>query len=132
MGDKLKHHIPLWLKWLGIGLGVVTLLWLRVEDVTLNYVIGLGAVWCAWAGMRFVLRWDRELQLGHYLFGGFVAGVATPSFAILLMIVKGGVHAHGFLDFSNFQLASVLRSTPWLGISGLMMGLIMALVLKRK
>ena len=73
IGDKLKHHTPLGLKWLTIGLGVVTLLWLRVEDITPNYVIGLGAAWCAWAGMRFVLQWDRELQAGPYIVGGFVA-----------------------------------------------------------
>lgn len=79
----------------------------------------------AWVGMRFVLRRDCELQAGHYVFGGFVAGVAAAPFPILLMIVKGGVYAHGFLDFTNFQFASVLRSPQRLGIAGLMLGLTM-------
>jgi hypothetical protein len=39
---------------------------------------------------------------------------------LLLVVLKAGLHGHGFLDFSFYQLGSLLVRTPlWVALGGL-------------
>jgi hypothetical protein len=118
---------PLWLRWVGIGLGVVSLFWLQVEDLDSKYVVVLSALWSAWFAVWFLLNPTCKPGLGAFARAGLVSGLAVAPFAVLLVIFKGGIHAHGFLDLTNDQIGRVLHSTPLWGLLGLVVAFISGL-----
>lgn len=103
-------------------MGVVSLFWLQVEDLESKYVVGLSALWCAWFAVWFLLNPARKPRLRAFAGTGLLSGLAVAPFAILLVLFKGGIHAHGFLDLTNDQIIRVLRSTPLWGLLGLLIG----------
>ena len=123
---KSRFRRPLWLRWVGIGLGVVSLSWLQVEDLESKYMLGVSALWSAWFAVWFLLNPTRNPKLQAFAGAGLVSGLAVAPFAVLLVILKGGIHAHGFLDLTNDQINSVLRSTPLWGLLGLLISLVSA------
>ena len=116
----------MWLRWVGIGLGVVSLSWLQVEDLESKYVLGVSALWSAWFAVWFSLNPNRKHGLRTLAGAGLASGLAVAPFAILMTIFKGGIHAHGFLDLTNNQIIRVLRSTPVWGLLGLLISLVSA------
>ena len=117
---------PLWLRWVGIGLGVVSLFWLQVEDQEIRYVVSLSALWSAWFAVYFLLNPSRNPKLQAFTGAGLVSGLAVAPFAVLLVILKGGIHAHGFLDLTNNQINAILQSTPLWVLLGLLISLVSA------
>ncbi len=117
---------PLWLRWVGISTGVVSLFWIQVEDLDTIFVVSLSGLWCTWYAAWFLLNPTRKPRMGTFAGAGLLSGLAVAPFAILLTLFKGGIHTHGFLDLTNDQIGRVLRSTPLWGLLGLLISLISA------
>lgn len=58
-----------------------------------------------------------------YAGAGLVAGLAVSLVAVTLISFKGGLHGHGFPDFSLVQVRDVILSTPWWAVAGLLTAL---------
>jgi hypothetical protein len=127
-----QTQIPLWLRWAGIALGILFMVWLPIEDVHVNYVVGLSCGICAWFVVRyFAVRWDDLSRWLMMLWGG-AAGLGVPLVAVGLMVFKAGIHAHGFLDFANAQILEVLQSAPWWIVLGIIVSSFASLLSEKK
>jgi hypothetical protein len=117
--SDLKRQIPL--RWAGIGLAILFFIWLPIEDTNIVLVLSLSAGFCAWIAFwrnRTPMRTGRPPRL---LLTGGMYGLAVTPLALILVVVKAGIHAHGFVDFTNEQLILIIKSTPlWvlLGVIG--------------
>lgn len=125
MASDLSRRTPLWLRGTAIVLGVLTLIWLPFEDTQVTYAVLLAAGWCAWGLARVFVRRPFSGLTSSGL-AGAVAGLAVAPLAVFLMVLKGGLHAHGFPDFALLQILSTLAATPWWGLAGLSSGLLAA------
>jgi len=119
-----SNQLPLWLRWWGLAAGAVTLFWLPVEDTTLIALGLVSAAWVVWlAGWIDLRSWLRERlpdNVWRKVLAGGVAGLLLPLVALLLVVLKAGLHGHGFLDFSFYQLGKLLVRTPiWVVLGGL-------------
>jgi hypothetical protein len=116
-----SSKLPLWLRWFGLALGALTLAWLPIEDTHTVYLIIFSTLWSAWVAGWLSTRpkvsaWLSSSGWGFVLLGA-VAGLVSASVAVGLVVFKAGIHAHGFLDFSNYQLARLLSRTPiWVAL----------------
>jgi hypothetical protein len=100
------------------------LFWLPVEDTRLLALGLLSACWAAWLGGWLETRgWFRSRVAGvchRRVLAGGLAGLLLPLAALLLVLLKAGLHGHGFLDFSFYQLGWLLARTPlWVGLGSL-------------
>jgi len=119
-----SSKLPLRLRWSGLALGALTLAWLPVEDTHTLYLTIISLLWSAWlagwlSAQPKVRAW---LQSGGWAFAllGAAAGLGSALAAVGLVIIKAGLHAHGFVDFSLFQLTQLLARTPiWAVVGGL-------------
>jgi len=114
----------LWLRWWGLLIGVVTLFWLPMEDTTLTLLGLVSAGWGVWlAGWAVHRSWFRLDALNGWrrsVMAGGLSGLLLPAAGLGLVLVKAGLHGHGFLDFSFYQLEWLLVRTPlWVGLGGL-------------
>lgn len=127
MGPTLKRRL------LGLAWLTLAMLWLPIEDTQVWLALVLGGTGCLWLGLAF---WERVAdRQGGWLaraVTGALIGLATPLAAGLLMVLKTGIHAHGFSDFSGAQMGSVLRLAPLLGLAGFLVGSIGVLTNKGK
>lgn len=85
----------------------------------------LSAAISAWLAVRFLLNHvasDRRMVMWHAVLG-CLAGLAITLLAFLLMLLKSGLHGHTALDFTVDQFYAVFRLTPFLALSGLLIGL---------
>lgn len=128
-----SHKLPLWLRWWGLLNGAVTLFWLPVEDVLFSFISLLSAAWCLWFGgwlwVRFGDRWGTVFR------GVAVGGVSGAVFfpvVVVLAVFKGGIHAHGFLDYSNFELEKLLSFTPATVLGGMILGGLLSIWLNNR
>jgi hypothetical protein len=116
----------MWLRAAYFVTGVVLLFWLSYEDRTLQtplmvavwvvVLIGLG-LWVRVRSAPCQKIWSRYPLVGSLL------GALIPPLAVLMTIFKSGLHAHGFLEFTTPELASVLQLTPSLALGGLALGM---------
>lgn len=123
-----KYKMPLWGRWTGLGLGLLTLLWTGIEDLDIWYFVGLSILWSSWGavilrkGQRFKHTWKAALW-------GVAAGLAVTPFALFLVALKGGLHGHGFSDLTVSQLQKLVGlSLWWVSAGGILGGLIPGLV----
>ena len=119
-----SKKLPLWLRWWGLLTGAVSIFWLPIEDTTLTMLGLISAGWGIWlAGWLFQPSWFQLTRLNGWqrnAIGGGLSGFLLPLAALLLVLVKAGLHGHGFLDFSFYQLGWLLVRTPlWVGLGGL-------------
>lgn len=92
---------------LGAGWIVAFLMWLPVEDTQIWLAVALAAAACLWVAARVrVSVWWQAALLG----AGIGAGI--PLLALSLMAFKGGLHGHGFADFSARQVWSLVSWLP--------------------
>ncbi len=110
------------MRWFGLGIGFFMFFWLPIEDVKLNTVVGLALLICVWFGLNYLVGWENPLNLRSFIFVGLGIGLAVGPMAVLLILVKGGLHDHGFLDFSVGQIIGLLQTAPVLGVGGLGVG----------
>jgi hypothetical protein len=123
-----SKKLPLWLRWWGLLAGTISLFWFPVEDVTLNFLILVSASWGIWLAGWMYDRGFLKLKSASTLWGmvlaGGLAGLMLPVAALVLVLIKAGLHGHGFLDFSFYQLGQILTRTPlWAGLGCLGGGL---------
>lgn len=105
-----------------MGIGVLFLIWIPIEDLDINYVTGLGTGISTWLALRkFYALQEYKAWKGMIISGG-LWGLAVAPLTITMMVFKSGLHAHGFQDFPISQMTDVLRSTPWWGLAGLVLG----------
>lgn len=114
----------MWLRWWGLAAGGLTLFWLPVEDTTLTWLGLLAAGWgvwlAGWVAERVGYRVRGLSAAWRRVLAGGLAGLLLPLAALLLVLVKAGLHGHGFLDFSFYQLGWLLVRTPlWVALGGL-------------
>jgi hypothetical protein len=100
------------LRWVGICLAILLFIWLPIEDTNVVFVLLLSAGFCSWIAARWCQAVDRSTSPSRAVLVGAVLGLAVTPFALILVVVKAGVHAHGFVDFTNEQLILILKSTP--------------------
>lgn len=120
---------PLWLRLSALLLAVALILWLPVEDLDLRYVLLFAALIGAWWAARFLLRLSpggRSFIIKHLLIG-VLSGAAVTPLALLLMVFKTGLHAHGQPDFTPGQVQAVLARTPVWTLAGLLITLGLAI-----
>jgi hypothetical protein len=107
-----------WLRGLGAIWIIAFLIWLPFEDTETWMVIALAAGGCAWIGLRWVTRRASSPTWPANLAASALLGAIVPIFAIVLMAFKGGLHAHGFADFTARQVWEVLSLIPVSAILG--------------
>lgn len=129
--DNTQLKLRLGLRWAAISLGVAMIIWLPIEDVNLNAVVSFSVLILVWGASNFLIGKDSELNVRIFGWTGVLIGVAVGPLAVLLILIKGGLHSHGFLDFSLGQITRLLYTIPLWGIGGLFVGLFMGLMYRR-
>ncbi|MEN8241899.1 MAG: hypothetical protein ABFS17_08255 [Chloroflexota bacterium] len=106
------------LRWAGILCGVITFIWLPVEDRSILFLLLLSLVWSAWlAAWWLVSRQKSSAGLKVVLWAGAGGGMLVFPITILLTLIKAGLHDHGFLDFSSSQLTTIAKTIPlWIAL----------------
>lgn len=85
---------------------------------------GWGIWLTGWLFQRGRFQLTRLNDWQRNVIGGGLSGLLLPLAALLLVLVKAGLHGHGFLDFSFYQLGWLLVRTPlWVGLGCLVGGL---------
>ncbi len=106
----------------GILLGVVALLWLSFEGRDERQAILLAALLSTLGAIATGLRFGGRLRGYWLVILGAVFGFLVPLLAVLLMVIKTGLHGHGVPDFTLAQITTVLRLIPvWSGV-GILVG----------
>jgi len=98
------------LRWGGLVLFGLLLAWLPLEDVHIGAALTLAALFGLWLYGRLISE-GRLSALAH-LGWAALAGAVVPIMALVLMVFKSGLHAHGFSDFSVAQMLGVLAHVP--------------------
>ena len=117
--------VPQWLRLAGLLIIVGLFIWIPFEDQDSKWVLVMSAVISAWLAVRLLLNIvvsDWQKVMWHSLIGG-LAGLAIAPLAFLLMLFKSGLHGHAVADFTVDQFQSVFGVTPFLLLSGLLIGL---------
>lgn len=119
----MTRRNPIWLRAAGAIWVLAFLIWLPFEDTEVWWSLALAAVGCMWLGLRWIAagRWPKGVLGG--LAAGTLLGAFTPLFAIVLMGFKGGLHGHGFSDFTARQIWEVLNLIPIGVVAGVVLGL---------
>jgi hypothetical protein len=120
-----SSSLPLWLRLVGLIIGASLFIWIPYEDQGVLWVLFLSVTICGWLAIRFLLNSTApswKMVAWHSLVGG-VAGLSIVPLALLLMILKSGLHGHSTPDFTIEQIQSVIRLMPLASLSGSMIGL---------
>jgi hypothetical protein len=117
-----------------IFLGIVTLLWLPVEEHSLLPVLLVSGCACILGALAVIdKQQSRQSAEGTrkrnlwYPLTGMLAGAALSLIALVLIAVKTGVHGHGISDYSLAQVSTLLRLTPlWICLGFIAGGVVAA------
>lgn len=121
-----SNNLSLWLRWSGLALGALTFFWFPIEDTNTTALTVLGLSWSAWGAAWWGTRHPERLsRAGQTAAVGLLAGVFTLPVGMLLVVIKAGLHAHGFLDFSTTQLRAYAARTPLWAVLGALAGWLM-------
>ncbi len=113
-----SNKSPLWLRWWGILWAIVTLLWLPIEDIDTTKLVLVAAGWAIWLGIKLANGTFLAAAPWRFVWIGILSGFTILVFVFALVLFKAGMHRHGFLDFSFWQLGRVVRQTPWWVLAG--------------
>jgi len=106
-----------------ILLGVVILLWLSFEDQDERRAILLAALLSTLGAVATGMHFSGWLRGYWLVILGAVFSFLVPFLAVLLMVIKTGLHGHGVPDFTLAQITAVLRLIPvWSGVGVLVGG----------
>ena len=113
-----------WLRFSGLLLGIITLVWLLVEESSNLGVLVIAGLVCTWGGIWLLLKVDADAisKVWIHLIIGGGAGLLLAPLAILLMALKTGLHGHATPDFTLFQMQLVLSRTPFFTLAGILLG----------
>jgi hypothetical protein len=107
-------------------LGALLLFWLPVEDRNERTAQLLGILLCLVLALYLIFRNSEhpcKRIFRRYLVIGTLAGTGVSILTLSLMIFKGGLHGHGFPDYTITQFANVFRLTPVWALLGTLSGL---------
>jgi hypothetical protein len=122
-------------RWLVIGLGILTFLWLSIEDTHTEPVALLGI------GLALLGIWSwATQQLKHTLIQGLhryvllmvlggLTGLTSVMLTALLMFLKTAWHSHLFPDFPVAMMLAMLELAPIWSVAGVLLGLGLALLI---
>ena len=128
MNAQISSRLRL-LRFVALGMGILWLLWLPVEDTSERSVIIFALTICGLLAARvlispfaskFSLQSNSADQkhssvIRSYLFYallGSLAGVGVTLVSLLLMVFKTGLHGHATPDYSLEQMIAVIQLTP--------------------
>ncbi len=103
-------------------LGVMILLWLSFEDRDERRAVFLAVLLSTLGAVATRMRFSKRIYGYRYLLLGVVFGFLVPLLAVLLMVVKAGLHGHSVPDFTLAQISAVLRLIPVWSVVGLLVG----------
>ena len=107
-----------------IFVGAALFIWLSLEDQNERRALLLAAFLSSLIAIALYIRM-RDGRLGVYsipLLGAF-SGLLVPVLAVLLMVVKTGLHGHDGPDFTIAQISTVLQRIPVWIAAGFLVGL---------
>lgn len=113
------------LGWLGLVVTGGIIIWLRLEDVGGKHALLLGFGLSIWGWVLAAVKRGVVWRASAYAVLGTLIGFFTPFMAILIIVFKGGIHGHGYLDLSIYEIRDILRSAPSWGIVGAASGFIL-------
>lgn len=126
MADSQAQNIQnIRLGWFGLSIAGGFIFWLRIEDIGGKYALILGAGISIWSWSQVWLKRGINWRTPSYGIIGALIGFSTPFVAILIIIFKGGIHGHGFLDLSIIEIRDILQSAPSWGVFGAAGGFIL-------
>ena len=105
-----------------ILLGVMILFWLSLEDRDERQAVFLAVLLSTLGAVATRMRFSKRIYGYWYLLLGVVFGFLVPMLAVLLMVVKTGLHGHSVPDFTLAQISAVLRLIPVWSVVGLLVG----------
>ena len=139
MKTPISSKLRLW-RFVAVGMGILWLLWLPIEDTSERSVIIFALAICGLLTARVLISPfaskfslqranDDQIQpslIRSYLFYallGSLAGVGITLVSILLMVFKTGLHGHGTPDYSLEQMIAVVQLTPIWVLGGVLISL---------
>ena len=102
--------------------------WIAVEDRTLGPVMLLAALVSSAFAITGLARWrsgspvERRRWLLESTGVGLAAGALVAPIAILLILIKISIHAHGTPDFSPTDIGAVMGRMPVWMLAGMLCG----------
>lgn len=134
---------PYWLRLTGIVLGIAGLIWLSIEDQHEYLALLCAALLCIWFAVRYyyLQSWTfrhnnatdinpRQGQYpleGRYMWVAVIAGTAVSPLAILLMLLKIGIHDHPTPAYTYAQIYATALRIPFWVIGATLIGLSISL-----
>jgi hypothetical protein len=112
------------LRYLTIGIGIAFLFWLPFEDTS----EGIATIFAVSISTIIAIQYLNSRPVYHlniiiHTLTGFLAGfIVTPLF-LSLIAFKTGLHNHNFSDYSIDQIINIIQLSPYLIVSGALIGL---------
>jgi hypothetical protein len=122
---------PQALRAIGAGWLIFFLIWLPFEDTGILFPAVLALDLGIWLGLR---GWPLWIKLGDVAAAALSAAAwlgSLPLLAVGLMMFKGGLHGHGFGDFTASQVQMALFAAPIFVLAGAVLGAVVHLLIKR-
>ena len=111
---------PVWLRIAALGWGMIMLFWLPVEDLDIRVPVFFSTGIASLISARLLFS---ETAISRMIPVGVLCGLAVIPLAVSIVVLKGGLHGHGTLDFNNLDLIDLLWRTPIWGLVGGFFGL---------
>lgn len=112
-----------------ILVGIAIFIWLSFENRSMLLVLIFSSLSSVLIAILLIHRVGIDrLSLYLWVMAGGVCGLAAPLLAVLLMLLKNGLHSHLAPDFSLAQVISVLQRAPFFVLGGMLVGLGMGLL----
>lgn len=129
--NRWFHSAPRGWRFAALAWGISLLVWLPFEDSDTRMVMVFSLTGCLLAALRFlpqaqaggVAFSSTRRSLALHLLAGALAGLGVGPAAVLLMAIKGGLHAHPSPDFSGGQVAAAVVGVPLWILVGAIAGL---------
>jgi hypothetical protein len=112
-------------RYIAMATGILVLVWLSIENDSLFLLIIISALTTT-LGMIVLLSRSSRLVLARwytYLLVGAVTGFLIIPVALMLVLVRIGLHNHPQPDFTPEQVQALLRLTPASILAGFLTGL---------
>jgi hypothetical protein len=114
-------RLPIWLRVMGIVLGILFVVWLPFEETSITITVVLAGSICTWVVLRFLVK--SLPRSGLYVVWGIIGGLSTGPMTLGLMMLKSGAHAHGVAEFHYLQVRNAFAATPYYALGGFVLGL---------
>ena len=112
--------------------GVALLVWVPLEDSSLNLTILFAYFMSTWLVSALFMRFKIPslFSIINIGFAGILTGAIITPLTLFLMVLKIGLHAHLVPDYSYEQFISIINRTPIWFISGFLSGMGFGMIIK--